>query len=173
MMFVIAIVAMVLDQITKRMVEADIALGASVNIPGLSPYLTWTHTQNTGASFSMLQNAGGFFIIVAIVVSGLIIYYAPRLPADDWLSRVGLGLQLGGAIGNMVDRLRQGYVTDFVHFRIPEIGFDWPVFNVADSCIFVGVIVLLFSSFMRERREARAQVAPGNGPPQARDHAAN
>ncbi len=141
---------LIADIVTKRIVEAQIPLYTS--IPVIGPYLSWTHTQNTGAAFSLFQNGGAFFIVIAIVVSAVIVYYAPRLPAGDWLSRVALGLQLGGALGNLLDRLRQGYVTDFIHFQIPEIGFDWPVFNIADSAIVVGVIALIVISLFRDRR---------------------
>ena len=147
-----AVLTLLADIVTKRIVEAQIPLYAS--IPVIGPYLSWTHTQNTGAAFSLFQNGGAFFIVVAIVVSAVIVYYAPRLPAGDWLSRVALGLQLGGALGNLLDRLRQGYVTDFIHFQIPEIGFDWPVFNIADSTIVVGVIALIVISLIRDRRSS-------------------
>ncbi|MCL5996705.1 MAG: signal peptidase II [Chloroflexi bacterium] len=156
LMIAVAIVMLVVDQVTKRLIESSIPFGFTVApVAAISPYLTLTHTQNTGAAFSLLQNGGLFFIIVAVVVSGIIIYYAPRLPAGDWISRLALGLQLSGAIGNLVDRLRQGYVTDFIHFQIPQIGFDWPVFNVADSCIVVGVIILIVASLWRERAADR------------------
>ena len=141
---------LVADIVTKRIVEAQIPLYTS--IPVIGHYLSWTHTQNTGAAFSLFQNGGAFFIVVAIIVSAVIVYYAPRLPAGDRLSRIALGLQLGGALGNLLDRLRQGYVTDFIHFQIPEIGFDWPVFNIADSAIVVGVIALIVISLLRERK---------------------
>jgi signal peptidase II len=90
-----------------------------------------------------------------LIVTGFILYYAPRLPASDWQSRVGLGFQLGGALGNLFDRLRQGYVTDFLHVQIPEIGFDWPVSNIADIWIFTGVVILLILSYKRDRAAAR------------------
>jgi signal peptidase II len=141
---------LVADIVTKQIVEAQIPLYTS--IPVIGHYLSWTHTQNTGAAFSLFQNGGAFFIVVAIIVSAVIVYYAPRLPAGDRLSRIALGLQLGGALGNLLDRLRQGYVTDFIHFQIPEIGFDWPVFNIADSAIVVGVIALIVISLLRERK---------------------
>lgn len=142
----VAAIGLLADIVTKRIVEANIPLYDS--IPVIPPFLSWTHIQNTGAAFSLFQNGGLFFIIVAVVVSCLIIFYAPRLPRQDWISRVALGMQLGGAVGNLIDRLRQGYVTDFVHFQIPQIGFDWPVFNVADSCVVVGVILLIAASFI-------------------------
>lgn len=150
LLLLVAGITLIADIITKRIVEAQIPLYTS--IPFIDPYLSWTHTQNTGAAFSLFQNGGVFFIIVAIVVSAVILYYAPRLPAGDWLSRVALGLQLGGAIGNLLDRLRQGYVTDFIHFQIPQIGFDWPVFNIADSAIVVGVIMLIVASLLRDNK---------------------
>lgn len=150
----VAAAAMIIDQLSKRWVEATIPLGVSVApVPFVSPYLTLTNTQNTGAAFSIFQNGGLFFIVVAIVVSALIIYYAPRLPAGDWISRVAMGLQLAGAMGNLIDRLRQGYVTDFIHLQIPQIGFDWPVSNVADICIVSGVIILIAITLWRERHE--------------------
>ncbi|MCS6848045.1 MAG: signal peptidase II [Anaerolineae bacterium] len=150
LLLLVAGITLLADIITKRIVEAQIPLYTS--IPFIGPYLSWTHTQNTGAAFSLFQNGGVFFIVVAIVVSAVILYYAPRLPAGDWLSRVALGLQLGGAVGNLLDRLRQGYVTDFIHFQIPEIGFDWPVFNIADSAIVVGVILLIAASLLRDHK---------------------
>ncbi|MCL4505398.1 MAG: signal peptidase II [Chloroflexi bacterium] len=152
LLLVVAIIAMAIDQVTKRLVENTIPLGfTAVPIEALNPYLTLTRTQNTGAAFSILQNGGLFFVIIAVVVSALIVVYAPRLPAGDWISRVALGLQLAGALGNLVDRLRQGYVTDFIHFQIPQINFDWPVSNIADICIVSGVILLIVITFIRER----------------------
>jgi len=147
----VAAVAIITDQITKRLVEANIGIYDQVVItPWLSPYLTFTHTMNTGAAFSLLPQGGAIFFVVGIIVSSLILYYAPRLPVEDWISRVALGMQLGGAIGNLIDRVRQGHVTDFIHFQIPEINFDFPVFNVADSCIVVGVILLIALSIFRK-----------------------
>ena len=124
----VALIAIVIDQITKRLIEANIGLYDNAIItPWLSPYLTFTHAQKTGAAFSLLQQGGAFFFVVGIIVASLILYYAPRLPVGDWVSRVALGLQLGGLTGNLIDRVRQGHVTDFIHFQIPEISFDWPV----------------------------------------------
>jgi signal peptidase II len=151
-----AAVVIAADQLTKRIVEAQIPLYDS--IPLIGEIFAFTHTQNTGAAFNLLANTGGgIFIVIAAIVSAVIIYYAPRLPESDWQSRVALGLQMGGALGNVVDRIRQGYVTDFLHFKIPAIGFDFPVFNVADSCIFLGVVGLIALSFLRDRAQTAAQ----------------
>jgi signal peptidase II len=151
LLLIVAAAAFAADQISKAIVRSNIPLYETVAF--LDPYLNWTHTQNTGASFGLFQNGGMFFIIVFLVVAAVILYYAPRLPIDDHLSRVALGLQLGGALGNFVDRVRFGPVTDFIHFRIPQIGLDWPVSNIADICIVAGVILLIFASFRRDRTE--------------------
>ena len=159
-LIVVAAVALVIDQFCKRWVEANIPVGFTLApIEFISPYLTLTNTQNTGAAFSILRNGGMFFIIIAVVVSGMILYYAPRLPAGDRASRVALGMQLAGALGNLIDRLRQGYVTDFIHLQIPQINFDWPVSNIADICIVGGVILLIVITFKRERDQQKVSEA--------------
>ena len=151
---IIAAFALLIDQLTKRWIEATIPVGFTIApVPFISPYLTLTNVQNSGAAFSIFQNGRLFFIVVAVIVSGLIIYYAPRLPAGDRISRLALGLQLAGALGNLIDRLRQGYATDFLHLQIPQIGFDWPVSNIADICIVSGVILLIANTLWRERKE--------------------
>jgi signal peptidase II len=152
-----AIAVIAADQITKRIVEEQLPLYDS--IPVFGNWFAFTHVQNTGAAFSMLQNGGMFFVVVAVIVSAVILYYAPKLPESDWISRVALGMQMGGALGNVIDRLRQGYVTDFFHFKIPEIGFDFAVFNVADSCIFIGVVILIGVSLFRDRATAAPATA--------------
>lgn len=151
LLLTIALICVIIDQVTKRIVEANIDLYQTMLF--IDPYLNWTRTQNFGAAFSLFQNGGLFFVIVAVIVTGVILYYAPRLPASDKLSRVAMGLQLGGAMGNLIDRLRQGYVTDFIHFRIPQIGFDWPVSNFADIFIVSGVILLIITSFISDGKK--------------------
>ena len=151
-LLITALFTIIADQGSKRLIEDLMPVGTSAYpISAIAPYFIFTHTQNTGAAFSMFQNGGMFFIVVGIVVCGVILFYTPRLPAKDWQTRLALGLQMGGIIGNLIDRLRQGYVTDFFHFQIPEIDFNFAVFNIADSCIFIGVVFLIIISFWRER----------------------
>ncbi len=151
MLLLVAGIALLTDQVTKALIEANIAPYQNKPIfDFIYPYLSFTRTQNTGAAFSLLPNGGVFFFVVFLFVGGLILYYAPRLPVGDRLSRLALGLQLGGATGNVVDRIRQGYVTDFIHLQIPQINFDWPVSNIADICIVGGVVILFLLSFRRE-----------------------
>jgi signal peptidase II len=162
---IVAAIALAVDQLTKRWIEATIPLGFTIApVQFISPYLTLTNVQNSGAAFSIFQNGRVFFIIVAIIVSILIIYYAPRLSAGDWVSRLALGLQLAGALGNLIDRLRQGFATDFIHLQIPQINFDWPVSNVADICIVTGVIVLIVNTLLQERREKADGTSAGEVP---------
>lgn len=97
-----------------------------------------TYTTNTGAAFGLFPDGSIFFAIIAAVVAIAILVYHRQVAAHQWLLRFSLGLQLGGALGNLVDRLTRGHVVDFIYFKF------WPVFNVADSCIFVGVALMAY-----------------------------
>jgi signal peptidase II len=117
------------------------------------PYARIVHWQNRGAAFGLFQDGNLVFTILAIIVSLAIIYYFPRVSPQDWLLRLALGLQFSGAVGNLIDRLHQGYVTDFVSL------WTFPVFNVADASISGGVVVLLISAWLHERSESRRAAA--------------
>jgi signal peptidase II len=108
------------------------------SIPVLEDFFHITYVKNPGAAFGILQHQTGLFIAIAILVVLAVVYYYPRLPAGCRWLRIGLGLQLGGALGNLLDRMRFGYVIDFFDFRI------WPVFNIADMAIVIGVGLLLW-----------------------------
>lgn len=145
-----AAVIVAVDQWTKYLVRTNIAYGM-VWAPWdwLLPYARIVHWNNSGAAFGMLQNYNLVFTALAIVVSGLIIYYYPRIAPEDWYLRAALCLQLGGALGNLVDRLLVGQVTDFI-----SVG-SFAVFNVADSCITVGVIVLLVGFWIKDGQQKK------------------
>ncbi|OGO05430.1 MAG: signal peptidase II, partial [Chloroflexi bacterium RBG_13_56_8] len=134
----VGILVIALDQYTKFLVRKHLALNVSWNpIPWLDPIVTFTRTENSGAAFGILPGLSVIFAIVAIVVViGFALFYR-KLASSSWLLRLAVGVQWGGAAGNLVDRLRfGGLVTDFIDFR-------WfPVFNVADSSIVVGTILL-------------------------------
>ncbi|RIK34868.1 MAG: signal peptidase II [Chloroflexi bacterium] len=138
----VAGVIIVLDQWTKDWVRRTVPEYTSmVPIPALGEYFVFEHVRNYGAAFGILQNQGNLFVVIAIVVAVAILVYARNLdPRQRWL-RVLLGMQLGGAVGNLIDRLNQGYVTDFVKMGIPDV-YYWPNYNIADSSIVVGVIAL-------------------------------
>ncbi|MBL8057042.1 MAG: signal peptidase II [Anaerolineales bacterium] len=141
LVFWIAGAVVLVDQYVKYLVRANLAVGETWSpAPGLDPYFRLLHIENTGAAFGMFQSGGTLFMIVAIIVSVVITYYATRLPEGQWALRTTLGLQLGGALGNLVDRLVNGPVTDF--FNVLSV-FNTPIFNVADLSITLGVIALV------------------------------
>ena len=155
-----------LDQWTKYLVRTKLVF-SQIWSPWewLTPYARIIHWDNSGAAFGMLQGYGGVFTILAIIVSIGIIYYYPRLDPDDWPMRVVLGMQLGGALGNLIDRLtKEGRVTDFI-----SLG-SFPVFNVADSSITVGTILLISLVWYRDIKERRAEKAKLAGLTDPPDH---
>jgi len=141
-----------LDQWTKWLVRSNLPFEGTWLpdwLAPLSPYARIVHWYNSGAAFGMFQNGGAVFTTLALVVILAILYYFPRVDAGDWTLRLAMGLQLGGATGNLVDRLTLGKVTDFI-----QIG-AFPVFNLADSAISVGVVVLLLGVWIKERAEKK------------------
>lgn len=142
----IAIPVVALDQWTKGLIEASVPLnGGFAPFPALAKYFNIVHYTNTGAAFGMLQGQRAFFIVIPLIVIAAVLIYARTLPAGYWAIRVCLGLQLGGAVGNLVDRVQNaGQVTDFLLLMLP-VGnrvYQWPAFNVADSSLVVATIVL-------------------------------
>lgn len=148
----IAALIVALDQWTKWLVRVNIPDGG-VWLPEalgwLSPYARIVHWHNTGAAFGMFQDAGMVFTVLAFIVIAAIIYYYPHVENSDWSLRLAMSMQLGGAIGNLIDRLTLGRVTDFI-----SIG-TFPVFNIADASISVGAAVLLLGVWLTERSEKR------------------
>lgn len=146
-----------LDQYTKALVRQNIPLGEVwMPIAWLQPYARIVHWYNTGVAFGMFQGQGAFFTILALVVAAAIIYYYPRVPASDWTLKLAMGLQLGGALGNLIDRITEGHVTDFI-----SVG-TFAVFNIADASITVGVLVLLLGVYLQERQ--KKTLPPATGP---------
>jgi signal peptidase II len=146
----IAAFIVVLDQWSKYLVRSLIPLGESwTPWVWLAPYARIVHWQNTGAAFGMLQGFGLVFTILAFIVSIAILYYFPRVPRTEGLIRLAMAMQLGGAVGNLIDRLTIGTVTDFV-----SVG-SFAVFNVADACISVGTALLIFAVWNSERKQKK------------------
>jgi signal peptidase II len=156
----VTMVVLALDQYTKRLVTAKFELFDRVPV---MPYFDLVRLHNTGAAFSFLANASGwqnwFFSGVAIAVSGLIIWWLLSQPAGRIVVPLGLTLVLGGAIGNLIDRLRHGYVVDFVLLYYERWSF--PAFNIADAANTAGVILMLFDGFFLEGRR-RSVDRPGD-----------
>ncbi len=147
---IITVLILVLDQWTKWLVRSNLALGEVWSpYEWLTPYARIVHWYNTGVAFGMFQGMGWVFAILSMIISVFIIVFYGKVPARDWPLRVALILQLGGALGNLIDRLTVGHVTDFI-----SLG-NFAVFNVADSCITVGVVVMILGFWYIERQEKR------------------
>jgi signal peptidase II len=142
----LAILVVLLDQATKRLAEDRLERTGvrSVPLPVVGDFLRFTYVENRGAAFGLLQDQTVFFVVVGVVVIGVIAASYRYLPRSGFRLHLALGLQLGGAIGNLIDRVRQGYVVDFVDFGYHSNW--WPVFNVADSAIVIGVALLAWNA---------------------------
>ena len=163
----IATGVVVLDQITKAVVENALPLGASVFV---APVLDLVHVRNTGAAFSFLAGASGWqrelFIGIAVAASIWIIWMLLRAGPGQRIFCTALSLILGGALGNVVDRVRLGGVIDFLYFHWEK--HYWPAFNVADSAITCGAILLIFDA-VRTGSRSRPP-ATGDGSNERRPH---
>jgi len=147
----ISALVIVIDQATKRVVDTTMQLYQSIE---LIPCFQLTYLRNQGAAFSFLSGAGGwqrwFFIGLAIIASVFICFWLKKLDRSQRWEAVAWSLVLGGALGNLIDRILYGYVIDFLDVYVGE--WHWPAFNVADSAITVGVVMLLLDSFKTPSR---------------------
>jgi signal peptidase II len=146
------------DQTSKAWIERTIPLGGGfAPIPALDPFFMLVHWGNTGTAFGMLQGQGGALASVALVVIVVVLLFSRQLPVENAGVRLCVGMILAGAIGNQMDRLRVGHVTDFLLFQgtVGDRLFQFPAFNVADSCITVGVILLALLILRFEARAAK------------------
>lgn len=151
--YLLAVLIVVLDQLTKQWVSSNFSYGESLE---LLPFLNLTLVHNMGAAFSFLSDAGGwqrwFFAIVSLIVSVVLIVWLSRLPARQYLLATALALVLGGAIGNLWDRVFLGYVVDFVDIFYQK--YHWPAFNIADTAITVGAILLILESLFSSKTDS-------------------
>ena len=165
LVLLVAGIIITLDQLTKEWVRDNIPKFSSmIPIPALGEYFVFEHVDNYGAAFGILQNQGSLFIVIAVVVAIAILVYVRYLPIDQTFVRFLLGLQLGGAVGYLLDRINQGFVTDFVKMGIPGV-YYWPNYNIADSSIVIGVIALgiyiIMDDIRKQRQEQAQQQANG------------
>ena len=116
------------------------------------PYARVVHWYNTGVAFGMFQDRNLIFAVLSMVVSLVLIIFYPKLTQNDWFLRIAIGMQVGGSLGNLLDRLTIGHVTDFI-----SVG-NFPVFNIADASITMGVGVMLLGLWLEERRDKRESV---------------
>lgn len=143
-------VVILIDQVTK--VVADKTLSLHEYIPVIPGFFNWTLAYNEGAAFSFLDDAGGwqrwFFTALALVVSIVLILWLKRMQSHERWSAIALSLIIGGAIGNLIDRLIYGHVIDFIDWYYQN--YHWPAFNIADSAIFLGAALLILVSIFGE-----------------------
>lgn len=151
----IAFVVILLDQLTKLAVRGDFALFSDHPIiPGL---FSLTYVRNTGAAWGMMDKHTSALALLSLVVLILVVIFRKHFLKETLMDRIILGLMVGGIAGNMIDRIKLGYVTDFLDFYVA--GHHWPSFNVADSAICVAVGLYILNSYLEQRREKRAAIA--------------
>jgi signal peptidase II len=144
---VLSVLIIVLDLWTKQLALAHLQPFQSV--PFIEGFWNWTLAFNPGAAFSFLSDAGGWqrwlFGGLAVGISGLLTYWLTRIPRHDWRQALPYALIIGGALGNLIDRVRYGHVVDFIDWYWR--GYHWPAFNIADSAIVGGAVILLVFGF--------------------------
>lgn len=150
LLFTVTLVV-ILDQWTKWLVRTNIPLNGSW-LPDwllwLAPYARFIFIYNKGAAFGMFQNGNVLFAIVAFLVAGGVLYFYGQIDSQDWVLRLAAGLYLAGILGNLIDRIAFGQVTDFI-----SVG-SFYIFNIADASINVGVALLLIGYWLSERKKA-------------------
>jgi signal peptidase II len=140
--WLIAFAVIIGDQLTKWVIVASIPLGQSIDV--IPKVFSLTYIQNTGAGFGILQGQNTIFILVALIAIAVIVFSMKKILEEHhttWLA----ALILGGAVGNLIDRIWHGFVVDFINFHV------WPAFNIADSALVIGVIGLLWMSFTEKK----------------------
>lgn len=143
-LLVILVGTLLLDQITKVIAEASLGLYESFTI--IPDFFAFTFVKNTGAAWSMLEGKMVFFYIITVVAMIAMVLYFRTLKSHQFLSKIGIVLMISGTLGNFIDRLFLQYVRDFIDFYI--FGYDFPIFNVADICLCVGIGIILLDEFM-------------------------
>jgi len=146
-MLIIAAIAIILDQLTKIIVRKAVATRGTIEV--VKGWFNITYAENTGMAFGLLRGWNPAFIVISLIAIGFIFIYYRKFRASKWM-RVSLSLLLGGAIGNLIDRIVFSHVTDFAQFRWWFIRLRWwPSFNIADSCIVIGAAILVLEMFER------------------------
>ncbi|MCY0876941.1 MAG: signal peptidase II [Firmicutes bacterium] len=151
MVYLIAVLVTALDQFIKWMVSTHMQVNTA--IPIWPHVLDLYYVQNQGAAFSILLNQRGLLVVVALVVIVAIVYVDRRYARGERQLQVALGLLLGGAVGNLIDRIFRGYVIDYIYVQI----IHYPVFNLADSCIVLSILYLIYRAW---RRRSESEETP-------------
>lgn len=144
-LIIIAVASLAFDQITKSMVRGQLAIRGTFEV--IRGFFELSYSENTGAVFGSFQGRNGIFIVVSILAIIFIFFYYSRFKENLWM-KLSLGFILGGALGNLMDRIFFGFVTDFLRFKIWFLRpFWWPNFNIADASVTIGAIMLVIGMF--------------------------
>ncbi|MDD5131334.1 MAG: signal peptidase II [bacterium] len=143
-LLIIFLLVLLADQYTKLIVQQDMIVGQT--IPVIHKIFHFTYVQNSGGAFGILRGKTNLFIIISIIVILFIIYFMFKEEKKDYFVKTVFSFILGGAISNLIDRMRLGYVVDFIDFQV------WPVFNIADSAISIGMVLLFIRLFFKKER---------------------
>lgn len=150
---------LLVDQLTKRLIMERLYVGQTfAPVEALVPYFQLTYSENKGAAFGFLPQAGDIFLVIAVVVVIAMLVFYPRMPKEAVLSRFAIGLVCGGALGNALDRLQYGAVIDFIHYQIP--GLISNVSNLADHAIVFGVLIIFVESWRNDPKKHEQIAAP-------------
>lgn len=144
-LLIVFLVTLLLDQITKMMASG---LPLSQKMVFIPEFFSITYVQNTGAAWSILEGKMLFFYFITMIAFVLMILYFRSLREDQMLSKIGVIVMISGTVGNFIDRLFLGYVRDFLDFII--FGYDFPVFNVADMCLCIGIAFVILDEFIND-----------------------
>lgn len=146
------------DQTAKSWVLANLSRYESVQpIPALAPLFQLTRSSNTGAAFGILPMAGDIFLVLALCIIAGMLWYFRTVAPDSRLVPLAIGLVVGGAVGNISDRLNHGHVVDFIHYQIPDLISN--VSNLADHAIVLGALLIFAESIWRDRRDHNSRIA--------------
>lgn len=166
--YLIALIVLLLDQASKWYIRTRMSPGESWAV--LGDFFQITSQRNRGAAFSILQNQRWFFLLITLfVVAGILWYLRKTIRSDRLLLSAALGLLLGGAVGNFIDRALFGEVTDFLQFSFQfawfgkHIDYTYPIFNLADSAIVVGVVLIFLDTLLDWRKEKRGKGNESHG----------
>ena len=146
------------DQASKHWIRANLEVYETVQpLPPLAPFFQLTRSSNTGAAFGIFPMAGDVFLVIALLIIGALLWYFRQVPAGGRLAPFAIGLVIGGAAGNVLDRLQHGHVIDFIHYQIPNVISN--VSNLADHAIVFGVLLIIAESFWRDYRDRRIETS--------------
>jgi len=163
-LIVVAGFIIVLDQLSKMSVEATLPPYQSwAPVPSVGSLFRISHVNNTGSAFGLFPEGSPIFALAAVLVSSIILIYNYRLAEAPLKLRLALGLQLGGALGNFIDRMRIGHVTDFLDFG------PWPVFNVADTSVVAGALLLAWIFWQEDKKQRDSAGPPAENRPEIRE----